>query len=84
MSELKLGLTIPFPYTRVLRAKLDPKIVTKISYSVDYDRQEAMRDQLIDSVYKSREDLEKQIKAFAKRFAPQGRFKNQIQLNKVD
>ena len=36
LSELKLGLTIPFPYTRVLAAKLDPMVVTKISFSIDY------------------------------------------------
>ena len=30
LSELKLGLTIPYPYTRMLKAKLDPMTVTKI------------------------------------------------------
>ena len=51
LSELKIGLTIPFPYTRMLAAKLDPKIVSKIEYSIDYMPEEALKDHLIDSTY---------------------------------
>ena len=69
LSELKLGLTIPFPYTRMLAAKLDPKIVTKISYSVDYKSEEALSDGLVTSLYSNQTELDTQIKQFAKRFA---------------
>ena len=51
LSELKLGMTIPFPYTRMLVAKLDPIIVTKISFSIDYEAKEALQDKLVDSLY---------------------------------
>jgi len=35
-----------------------------------------MQDKLVDSLYTSRQDLEKQIKVFAKRYAAVGFFKN--------
>ena len=58
LSELKIGLTIPFPYTRMLTAKLDPKIVSKIEYSIDYMPEEALKDHLIDSTYTTATDCE--------------------------
>ena len=58
LSELKIGLTIPFPYTRMLAAKLDPKIVSKMSYSIDYMPEEALKDRLIDSIYTNVADCE--------------------------
>ena len=51
LSELKLGLTIPYPYTKMLAAKLDPKIVSKISFSIDYGPEEALKDKLVDALY---------------------------------
>ena len=82
LSELKLGLTIPFPYARMLAAKLEPMIVTKISYSIDYKQEEALRDRLIDATYTGREDQEAKILAFAKRYAPLSLHRSAININK--
>lgn len=36
LSELKLGLPIPYPYMDAIRARLDPIVCTKVCYGVTY------------------------------------------------
>ena len=57
LSELKLGLPIPAPYIEVITAKLEPEVVTKLSYAVTIKSPEALKDHLIDSTYTNQDDL---------------------------
>ena len=68
----------------MLVAKLDPKIVTKISFSIDYEAQEALKDKLVSSLYVDRIDLDLQIQTFAKRYALIGAHRDAIQTNKLN
>lgn len=58
LSELKLGLALPYPFTKVLQAKIDPGVLTRLAFGITVMTEEALKDRLIDSTYTTTESLE--------------------------
>jgi len=84
LSEIKLGLALPYPYMKVCAAKLDPAICTRLAHGITVLQPEALKDRLIDATYANTEDLQKQIAGFAKRFAALGGERMAIKMNKIN
>ena len=58
LSELKIGAVMGLPYMRVLSAKLDPGVCTRLTLAITVRQPEALRDDLIDSTYANVDDLQ--------------------------
>lgn len=84
LSELKLGLALPYPYMVVCRAKLDQSILTRLACAITVKQPEALKDQLIDSTYANVDDLQTQITAYAKRYANLGAQRMAVKMNKIN
>ena len=69
LTELKLGIALPDTFTQVLRAKLSPSVVTTASFGSSITQVEALQQRMIDATYANDEQAEKQVAAFAKRYA---------------
>ena len=84
LSELKLGLPLPYPYMVVCRAKLAPKVCAKASTAVTFGVQEALQDNLIDSSYANVDNLQKQLATFVKRYAGFGAQRDAMKVNHLN
>ena len=57
LSEIKLGLSLPYAYTQVFAAKLDPALSTRLLFGFTVKQPEALKDRLIDATYANVDDL---------------------------
>ena len=55
LSELKLGLALPYPYMKVCAAKLDQSVCNKLAFAITVKSKEAVEDGLIDGTYANEE-----------------------------
>lgn len=84
LSEIKLGIVLPLPYLKVAKAKLNASLVTMMMLGKTYSQSEALQAGLIQSVYESEADLDRQVKAFGKSVAFAGAESRALVMNKLN
>ena len=74
LSEINLGFNMPKGYNALVAATLPEKAFRELALGVQITPQEALKEEVVDSLYDSLEDCEKQIKTFAKKYAHVGQY----------
>jgi len=82
LSELKLGIALPLPMMLVCKAKLGPNVCLRLVKAIVVPPSEALKDGMIDATYSSVGDLENQMTAYCKRYAPLGASRLAMKMNK--
>ena len=82
LNELLFGGSLTETLMASLTAKLNPSTITKMHSATMILPQEALAEGIIDNTYADNAALMGQIKAFAKRYAQVGQYRDIIRLNK--
>ena len=82
LSEINLGFAMPRGYGALVGATIPAKAFRELALGAQITPQEAMKEDVVDALYDSPEDCEKQIKAFAKKYAKVGVHRAAIKRNK--
>ena len=82
LSEINLGNNMPKAFNALAGATLTKKMFRKLALGPQITPQEGLKEDVVDALYDNPEDCEKQIKAFAKKFAQVGVHRAGIKRNK--
>ena len=82
LSEINVGLTLGPVYTSICKSTMKPKSFREMVLGVQWDAEQALKGEVIDGIFNGVEDCEKQIKAFAAKFAAVGAMREGIKRNK--
>ena len=78
LSEINIGLVLPPAYNKACAATLTSKSFRELVLGIQWDSEQALKGDVIDGIYDGNEDCERQIKAFAKKFAAVGAMREGI------
>ena len=75
LSELNVGLSMTPGFAAIVKSLLIPQTSRLLMFGGRFNAQQSLSMKIVDSVYKTKEDLEGHIKAFAKEYAPKGEYR---------
>jgi Delta3-Delta2-enoyl-CoA isomerase len=73
LSEANVNSTLPTAYSVVCTEKLGIPVYQKLQYGIAIDAKECLHDRIVDSLYTSDDERDKQIATFVKKYAQYGK-----------
>lgn len=72
LSEINLGFAMPRGHNALCASMLTKKAFRELALGIAWSPQQALKEDVVDSLFSTPEECEQQIKAFAKKFARVG------------
>ena len=82
LQEMKVGVGLLYPYTKLCAGKLRPEVHLKYQYAITADQAEGLKDGVIDDIYTNESDLRGKITAFLRRYESASKARNVFKSNK--